>query len=243
MNRFCASTVVILSFALRGPACLGRESGLIGVLAAMDSELGGLKKEVEIVGTSFQFGDRSVYQARFEGRRMLLAKTGATPEAARAMAQWLVNERQVSAVISVGPAGSLSEELQVGDVVTAESAVNDGREPGATVWDLRRMKDCDVKPVGKIVTVSAFMANSSERARLRERYHADLVDMSAAEIAGICANRRIPCVIVRQVSDRADEEALRAFARSSRSKQPETIQPALCAIRQLGLGNGPDEHN
>lgn len=221
---------------------VGRDRSAIAVLAALDSDLNALKKESEIVGSPFEFDGRPIYQARFEGRAILLAKTGATPEAARGMVQWLVREREVSGVVSIGPAGSLSEELLVGDIMVPRNAIRDEAGHGNAPWPLQQVKDCGVKAGNTIVTVKAFVANSSERARLSETYHADLVDMSAAEIADVCASRHIPCAIIREISDLADEEAPRSFVGTSRRQQPRMVQAALCAVRQLGVDKVADEH-
>jgi len=219
----------------------GRAGGAVAVLAAMDNELSPLKKEMEIVGSPFEFDGRPVYQARFEGRPVLLAKTGATPEAARAITQWLVRERNVSAVVSVGTAGSLGEDLQIGDIVMVQKALKDWDSSNA-LWSLQEIQGCGTKLVNLIVTVKAFVANGGERARLRETYRADMVDMSAGEIAETCAAGHRPCVIVREISDRADEEAPRAFAETYRRKRTEAIQAAVCAVRQLGADKNVDEH-
>lgn len=241
MKRFLTSATASAAFMLSASVTLGRERGAIAVLAAMDSELSALKKEAEIVGGSFEFDGRTVYQARCEGRPVLLAKTGATPEAARAITQWLVREREVSAVVSLGTAGSLNEGLQIGEVVVARNALRDGNGQ-TTPWNLQEVTGCQAKSANMIVTVKAFVANGSERARLRETYGADMVDMSAAEIAEICATRHIPCVIIREISDRADEDAPRAFVETYRRKRPEAIQAAVCAVRQLKLDKASDEH-
>ena len=220
----------------------GHEGRAIAVLAAMESDLSAVRKEADAVGGSFEFNGRPVYQARLEGQPMLLAKTGATPEAARAITQWLVQDRDVSAVVSIGTAGSLTNDLQIGDIVIARSALRDGNGQNQTSWELRPVKNCDAKLANTIVTVNAFVASGSERARLREVYRADMVDMSAAEIAQICATRHRPCVIIREISDRADEAAPHAFAESCRRKHPETIQVTICAVRQLVIDKAKDEN-
>jgi adenosylhomocysteine nucleosidase len=208
----------------------------------MESELSALQKEVEIVGRAFEFDGRPVYQARFGSKPLLLARTGATPEAARAMAQWLVGERRVSGVISIGMAGAAVDSLQIGDVVMAGTAVRDGKRGIGEEWKLQQIRGCDVKPVNTITTVGSFVASSTERARLRETYHAEIVDMSAAEIAEACAAQQVPCVIIREISDRADEGARHAFTETVRAKQPRTVHPALCAIKQFEVEQATDEH-
>ncbi len=154
---------------------------------------------------------------------------------------WFENEK-CPGLFPSAPPGSLSEELLVGDIMVPRNAIRDEAGHGNAPWPLQQVKDCGVKAGNTIVTVKAFVANSSERARLSETYHADLVDMSAAEIADVCASRHIPCAIIREISDLADEEAPRSFVGTSRRQQPRMVQAALCAVRQLGVDKVADEH-
>jgi adenosylhomocysteine nucleosidase len=214
-------------------ATVPTRAGTVAVLAALDSELEMLKKEVEVVGQPLEFNGRSIYQARFEGKPILLAKTGSSPDAVAPLIRWLVNDRNVGAVISIGPAGGLSDSVEIGDVVMAGKAVRDGGSPAQGTWALTQITNCETKRVGTLVTVDSFVASQGERLRLHGVFGADVVDMSAAVIAGVCASRHLPCVIIRQITDRADENAPRSFAEAVRTKRPPTIPTALCVLAQL----------
>lgn len=211
-------------------------AGAVAVLAALDSELGALKKEVELVGQPMEFGGRPVYQARFENRPVLLAKTGANPDAVAPLIRWLVNDRNIAAVISIGPAGALSDRVEIGEVVVAERAVRDEAAASRSVWTLAQVTNCESKPAGTIVTVDSFVAGTGERTRLLTAFGADVVDMSAAVIAEACTARQVPCVIIRQITDRADQDAPQSFTGAVRTKPRLTVAAALCALGQLRGG-------
>jgi adenosylhomocysteine nucleosidase len=234
---------VLLAAAVEGMA-VARAPVETAILAALDSEINGLKKEVELVGHPLQFSGRTIYQARFNGARVLLAKTGSTPKAARAMAQWLVEERHVARVISIGPAGALSDNLKTGDLVSAQTCrrvLQSTISPAVAASSLLQGEACALKSARVIVSVESFVATSAERGRLRETYQADLVDMSAADIAEVCATREVPYVIIREITDRADEDAPRAFADVVRREEPRTVAAAMCALRDFaGVASNHD---
>lgn len=204
----------------------------IAIMAALDSELSMLKGEVEVVGGALNFEGRPVWQARFHGASVLLARAGANPEAAGEMARWLIMERDVKALISIGSAGALDKALEIGDMVFVRETV-DSRS-----WVIGRLympgaDDCSLKIADRILTVDRFVASAVERDELRQKYRSNVVDMSAASIALAAEDAGIPCVIIREITDRADEEAPRAFLEAVQAGQPRTIPAALCAIKEL----------
>ena len=60
---------------------------------------------------------------------------------------------------------------------------------------------------GVVVTGDVFVASPAKCAELRERLNADAVEMEGAAMAQICYQRRIPHLVVRSISDKADETA------------------------------------
>lgn len=61
--------------------------------------------------------------------------------------------------------------------------------------------------VGTIVTGDVFVASEKKAADLRESFKADAVEMEGAAVAQICFQRRIGCLVIRSISDKADEKA------------------------------------
>ena len=60
---------------------------------------------------------------------------------------------------------------------------------------------------GIVVTGDVFVASTAKCAELREKLDADAVEMEGAAVAQICYQRRIPNLVVRSISDKADKTA------------------------------------
>lgn len=60
---------------------------------------------------------------------------------------------------------------------------------------------------GVIVTGDQFIASSTKKNDLRSTFNADATEMEGASIAQVCLIQRVPCLIIRSLSDNADESA------------------------------------
>ena len=60
---------------------------------------------------------------------------------------------------------------------------------------------------GVIVTGDAFVASPAKKDVLREEFKADATEMEGAAVAQICWQRRVPCLILRSLSDSAGAKA------------------------------------
>ena len=60
---------------------------------------------------------------------------------------------------------------------------------------------------GVIVSGDMFLSESKKKHQLREFYNADAIEMEGAVVAQICYQQGVPCVVIRSVSDGADENA------------------------------------
>ena len=61
---------------------------------------------------------------------------------------------------------------------------------------------------GIVVTGDAFIASADKCAELRKRLEADAVEMEGAAVAQICYQRGIDHLVIRSISDKADEGAV-----------------------------------
>jgi len=58
---------------------------------------------------------------------------------------------------------------------------------------------------GVVVTGDAFIASTDKCIELRKKLGADAVEMEGAAVAQICYQRRIGYLVIRSISDKADE--------------------------------------
>ncbi|MHC4118076.1 MAG: 5'-methylthioadenosine/adenosylhomocysteine nucleosidase [Planctomycetota bacterium] len=61
---------------------------------------------------------------------------------------------------------------------------------------------------GVVVTGDSFIASTDKCAELRKKLEADAVEMEGAAVAQICYQREVPCLVIRSISDNADEGAV-----------------------------------
>jgi len=61
--------------------------------------------------------------------------------------------------------------------------------------------------VGQIVTGDVFVSSSEKVQQLRRDYKADATEMEGAAVAQVCWQLKVPCLVIRSLSDKADENA------------------------------------
>lgn len=60
---------------------------------------------------------------------------------------------------------------------------------------------------GVVVTGDVFVASPQKCIELRNELGADAVEMEGAAVAQICYQQSVPCLVIRSISDKADEKA------------------------------------
>ena len=66
---------------------------------------------------------------------------------------------------------------------------------------------------GIIVTGDIFVASPAKTAELRKMFKADAVEMEGAAVAQVCWQQKVPCLVIRCLSDKADAMADADFDR------------------------------
>ncbi|MBN1965468.1 MAG: 5'-methylthioadenosine/adenosylhomocysteine nucleosidase [Anaerolineae bacterium] len=62
--------------------------------------------------------------------------------------------------------------------------------------------------VGTVVTGDVLVAAAAKRAALRETLDADACEMESTAVAQVCWQQDVPCLAIRSISDRADENVM-----------------------------------
>ncbi len=161
----------------------------VAIVAALEREVRGLTKNWRITerqheGRSFQF---------FGHGNAVLVCGGIGAQAARRAAEATISLYSPSVIYSVGFAGALEARLKVGDVVEPALVVNasDGSRTAL--------------PGGNGILVSfSSVASPEQKAKLRESFGAQLVDMEAAAVAQAAQARGVEFAAVKAISDEFD---------------------------------------
>ena len=146
--------------------------------------------------------------------------------------QVLADAFQITHIINTGVAGSLNAALDIGDILISTDALYHdvdvtifGYQPGEVPQIGRRefiaderlvqlAKDIcekvnpDINTVtGRVVSGDQFISDNATKNRLIETYHGDCAEMEGASIAHGAYLNHIPFVIIRAISDKADNSS------------------------------------
>ena len=203
----------------------------IGIIGAMDIEVAGLKADMEIK-REVRKAKMDFCEGVLKGHDVVVVKSGIGKVNAAVCTQILVDEFQVNAVINTGIAGSLNAKIDIGDIVISTDvvhhdmdAVNFGYEPGQipqmdvfsfaadeTLAKLAEEACLEVNPEisvfhGRIVSGDQFVADKAVKERIVNLFHGYCTEMEGASIAQAAYLNEVPFVILRAISDKADDSA------------------------------------
>jgi len=161
-----------------------------------------------------------LYRCRYGNTDILLEKTGQGKERAESATESVLEHFPVAAIISVGFAGGLNPERDIGDVIlcsTLYCANGSGQEdPKAApltsdanlIYLASEGLPEDMKAncyLGSTVTELQLDLNLQRQQELADSLHADVVEMESYWIARIASDRGIPFIGIRAISDRGDD--------------------------------------
>ncbi len=199
------------------------------ILGAMDGEIKAFLDYFEIIDKKI-WKDYCFYSGKAGETPIILAKTGIGKTLSATITQKLIDLYSPSALIFTGIAGSLSNKLNVGDMVIGRDSIQ--HDIDATLFNFKRgeipytkyriFKSDDTlfnsalsySPVGhnitagRILTGDQFISKSSgnDYSYLKEELDGDCVEMEGASVALVASINDLPHIIIRTISDNVDEK-------------------------------------
>jgi adenosylhomocysteine nucleosidase len=171
-------------------------------VAALSIEVGALLGRFAHMRT-YHGPRHTVFEGECGGKRTALLVAGPGRAAAQRGAELLLAGHRPRWIVSAGFAGALDPALARDDLVLATEVVDlDG---GHFAIDLSVPEAAQGQRIssGRLLTVDAIVRTAAEKAGLRARFGADLVDMETSAVAALCGGRGIRFLSVRVISDEA----------------------------------------
>lgn len=200
----------------------------VGIIGAMDSEVALLKSRVEGAHTR-ELAGLAFVEGTLEGVDVVVVKCGVGKVNAAMCAQALVSVLGCNRIINTGVAGSLDNRIEIGDIVVSTDAVEHdmdvtplGYAPGEHP-DLRLvafeadlgLRSAVVVAAGKLDGVNVFegrvcsgdqfIGSAAAKERIVSTFGGMCCEMEGAAIAHACHVAGVPFVVVRAISDKADD--------------------------------------
>jgi len=196
----------------------------IGVIGAMPEEVTLLKSRMTDVEIE-KIAGLEIIKGNLHGKNVVLTQCGMGKVAAAAATQLLITKYEIEAIMFSGIAGNMTSKIGVGDVVLSkEVTYHDAEIPmiaqhypnmdsyfgdeNMIAAASRACEETNTKYiVGKIATGDKFIGETEQKNAIAAFCDPDCVEMEGAAIAHIACKNDIPFVIIRAMSDNADETA------------------------------------
>ncbi len=207
----------------------------IGIIGAMDVEVAHLKKTMTIENVTKVAG-QEYCEGKLGTTDVVVVQSGVGKVRAGMCTQVLVDLFHVTHVLNTGVAGSLNNDINVGDIVLCTKAIfHDvvatnfgyalGEVPGIgkVFFDadetLRKIAKEAVEKAapeigvfeGIVASGDQFICEGEKKNWIRATFHAECCEMEGAAIAEAAYLNDIPFMIIRAISDKADEETVISY--------------------------------
>ncbi len=206
-----------------------------GIIGAMECEINKLKSKLQNLKEN-KVGTRIFYSGELHGHDVVLVQSGVGKVNAGICTQYIIDKFSPDYIINTGIGGGLGKGLQVGDIVIGTEFVQYDFDVTAIGYALGYMctgvdKDKPTKfysdldliekfeqalneaapdlkyHKGVIATGDCFVSSMEKKLQIRDTFNAIAVEMEGAAIAQTANANKVPCVIIRAISDLADDTA------------------------------------
>ncbi len=203
----------------------------IGIIGAMELEVEALKAKMDIRRTE-QKASMEFLEGTLNQTEVVIVRSGIGKVNAALCTQILCDLFGVSHIINTGVAGSLKNEIDIGDIVVSTDALHhdvDVRVFGYPLGEVPQVgrlafpadehlgklaASCckEVNPditvyQGRIVSGDQFISDKKVKDEIVDNFQGFCVEMEGASIAHAAYLNHVPFVVIRAISDKADDSA------------------------------------
>ena len=207
----------------------------IGIIGAMEEEVARFKEQMTDTVISKRAGMEFI-QGMLCGRDTVVVRSGIGKVNAAVCAQILCDVYEVDYIMNTGVAGSLNAEIEIGDIVISEEALQHdmdatgfGYAPGVIPRMETSVFPADPRLVtlaaeacakanpdirvfrGRILSGDQFISDKNTKERLAENFRGLCTEMEGGAVAQTAYLNGVPYLILRAISDKADDSASMAY--------------------------------
>lgn len=204
---------------------------MIGIIGAMEEEVAALKEDMDIQETVEQ-ASMVFCKGKLCGKDVVVVRSGIGKVNAGICAQILVDRFQADMLINTGIAGSLDARIDIGDMVISTDALHHDMDAtifGDVIGQIPRMDTLafpadeelvrkaakanekanpDIRTfTGRVASGDQFISSGEAKEKIVENFHPLCVEMEGAGIAQAAYLNKVSYVIIRAISDKADNSA------------------------------------
>ncbi len=202
----------------------------LGIIGAMTIEVETLKEQLKDCTVTLHAG-MEFYDGILEDCAVVVVQCGVGKVNAALCVQILCDCFGVSHIVNTGVAGSLSAQLDIGDLVISSDAMYHdftcntlgypiGQVPGLSVRSFPADKELvqrayaaaqQIHPghvrIGRVASGDQFVADKAQKEQIISDTNALCTEMEGAAIAHAAWRNDTPFVVIRAISDKADDSS------------------------------------
>ena len=195
---------------------------IFGIMGAMPDEVDQLCARLQDV-TCETYAGVDYHKGTLQGKQVVVCCAGMGKANAASTVQVLCTRYGIDRLIFSGIAGNMTSKIGIGNVCVGETVVYHDAEldmlaqsapflkeyhgdPALVAAALDACAACGVKAIaGKIATGDTFVGDAATKKAIEEKCRPDCVEMEGAAVSQIAGRNGVPCVVLRAMSDNADE--------------------------------------
>lgn len=203
----------------------------VGIIGAMEEEIIAIKRHMKVENTIHRAG-MEFCEGTLKDQRIVVVRCGIGQVNATICTQILIDQFEVNYIINTGVAGGLYPEINIGDIVIASDTLQDHAdkpafgetkvvispenqpffESNTKLIDVakeavERLKDSPKAYVGRVASEDQFISSMKVKADIYTTFTAYCAEIEGAAIAHTCYLNQVPFVMIRVISDKADQNS------------------------------------
>ena len=201
---------------------------MVGIIGAMADEVASLKEAAKITKTT-EIAEMEYCEGTLGDNRVVIVQCGMGKVNAGICANTLINDFGCTKIINTGVAGSLDDQIDIGDIVVSVDAVQHdfdveaiGFEKGEIPYTglyafpadeaMRRVAveaAAEAAPdihafEGRVCSGDQFISTPEQKEEITSNFGGMCCEMEGAAIAQACYLNDTPFVVIRAISDKSD---------------------------------------
>lgn len=231
---------------------------MLGIIGAMEEEVEQLHAAMEVERKEEKAG-MTFFSGTLEGVPVTIVQSGIGKVNAAVCAQILVDDFKINALINTGIAGSLKAKIDIADVVISSDALHhdmDATGFGYKKGQIPRMdvfafeaskrlveaakKACKIAVPeigvheGRIVSGDRFVSDKDIKEEIVNEFGGFCTEMEGAAIAQAAYRNKIPFVIIRTISDKADDSASMDYPTFEKKAIANSVKIIKAFVKRIG---------
>lgn len=233
----------------------GKET--IGIIGAMDVEVESLKESAGITKTT-TIAEMEFCEGTLDDTNVVIVKCGMGKVNAGICANTLINDFGCTKIINTGVAGSLDNQIDIGDIVVSIDAVqhdftveaigykkgeipytglyafpaDEGLRAAAVTAAAEATPDIHVFE-GRICSGDQFISTAEQKEEITSNFGGMCCEMEGAAVAQTCYLNHTPFVVIRAISDKNDGSQSVEFDIFQEKAASDCAKIVSCMVKSL----------